>query len=390
VRKPATDPVLHRLIRSRALNIADCIGMHLDELQLSSSSMSEHDPMIKRVGVVGASGYTGTELLRLLYGHPNLELVVATGDSKAGTRIADLYPSLAAAYGDRTYDAFTPELVDGLDVVFCGLPHGVSQSVIPQIRGRVGHIVDLGSDFRLHDKGLYPKWYGAEHDHPALLDEFVYGLPELFRDKIAGAELIAATGCNAATAVFALVPLLAEGMIDGNGMIVNLITGVSGAGRPPKEATTFCSVDENVAAYALLTHRHTPEIEQALTERTGREASVLFTPHLAPMNRGIIATCYARPMSDGLSTTSVLDAMRAFYADEPFMVVDERSPSTKAVTGSNAVHLTARVDPRTGHVMAIAVLDNLMKGASGMAVQCANLALGLPETAGLTAIGMYP
>lgn len=352
--------------------------------------MSEHDQVTRRVGVVGASGYTGAELLRLLHGHPNLDLVVATGDSKAGTRIADLYPSLAGAYGDRTYDAFSPEAVDGLDLVFCGLPHGVSQGVVPDIRGRVGHIVDLGSDFRLHDKGLYPTWYGAEHEHPALLDEFVYGLPELFRDKITGAELIAATGCNAATSVFALAPLLAAGLIEGDGLIIDLITGVSGAGRPPKENTTFCTVDENVTAYGLLTHRHTPEIEQALTERTGIETSVLFTPHLVPMNRGILATCYGRPATKGLTTEIALDAMRTFYAGEPFMVVDERSPSTKATLGSNAVHLSARVDPRTGHVIALAALDNLMKGASGMAVQCANLALGLPEETGLSAIGVYP
>lgn len=352
--------------------------------------MSKHELVPTRVGVIGASGYTGAELLRLLHGHPALDVAVATGDSKAGTRLADLYPSLAAAYGDRTFDAFTPELVDGLDLVFCGLPHGVSQSVIPQIRGRVGHIVDLGSDFRLHDKSLYPTWYGAEHEHPALLDEFVYGLPELFRDKIAGAELIAATGCNAATAVFALAPLLDAGLISGDGLIIDLITGVSGAGRPPKENTTFCTVDENATAYGLLTHRHTPEIEQALTERTGVQASVLFTPHLVPMNRGILATCYGRPLEDGLTTDVALDAMRAFYADEPFMVVDERSPSTKATLGSNAVHLTARVDPRTGHVIAMAALDNLMKGASGMAVQCANLALGIPETTGLSSIGVYP
>lgn len=345
---------------------------------------------IKRVGVVGASGYTGTELLRLIHGHPNLELAAATGDSKAGTRIADLYPSLAAAYGDRTYEPFTPELVDGLDLVFVGLPHGISMSVIPQIRGKVGHIVDLGSDFRLHDKELYPQWYNAEHTDPALLDEFVYGLPELFRDKLKGAELIAATGCNAATATFALTPLLTAGLIEPDGMIVDLITGVSGAGRPPKEGTTFCTVDENVTAYALLTHRHTPEIEQAITESTGQGCSVLFTPHLVPMNRGILATCYGRPAKEGITTDDAMAAMADFYKDEPFMVVDERSPSTKATTGSNSVHLTARVDERTGLVMGIAALDNLMKGASGMAVQNANLALGLDEMAGLTTIGLYP
>ena len=190
--------------------------------------------------------------------------------------------------------------------------------------------------------------------------------------------------------MFALSPLLDAGLIDGTGMVIDLVTGVSGAGRPPKENTTFCTVDEDVTAYGLLTHRHTPEIEQALTERTGTDTSVLFTPHLAPLNRGIIATCYARPARDGLTTEDALEAMRSFYADEPFMVVSERSPSTKATLGSNAVHLTARVDPRTGMVMAIATLDNLMKGASGMAVQNANLALGIEETTGLSSIGVYP
>lgn len=343
-----------------------------------------------RIGIVGASGYTGTELLRLLAGHPNFEVVLATGDSKAGTPIAELYPSLAAVYGDRSYDAYSADAVDGLDLVFCGLPHGVSQSVIPEMRGRVGHIVDLGSDFRLKEKDLYPQWYGAEHTCPSLLSEFVYGLPELFRSDLVGAELIAATGCNAATATFALAPLLDAGIVQPEGLVVNLVTGVSGAGRPPKPNTTFCTVNEDVTAYALLSHRHTPEIEQALHQRTGTSPSVLFTPHLAPLNRGIIATCYGRPGKDGLTTDSVLKTMSDFYSDSPWMIVSERSPSVKATLGSNTVHLTARVDPRTGLVMSIATLDNLMKGASGMAIQCANLALGLPETTGLSLIGMYP
>ncbi|MEZ5379750.1 MAG: N-acetyl-gamma-glutamyl-phosphate reductase [Acidimicrobiales bacterium] len=341
------------------------------------------------VGIIGASGYTGAETLRLLAQHPQLELKVATGDSMAGSRIADLYPSLAAAYGNRTFDTFSEEGLDGLDLVFCGLPHGVSMGVVPGVRGRVGHIVDLGSDFRLHDPALYPEWYGAEHTAPALLDDFVYGLPELFREQLRGAELIAATGCNAATAVFALAPMLEAGLVEGQGLIVDLVTGVSGAGRPPKPNTTFCTVDEDVTPYGLLTHRHTPEIEQALRDRTGVDNTVLFTPHLAPMNRGIIATCYGRP-TQPTTTDEALAALREFYADEPFMVVDERPPSTKSTLGSNTVHLTARVDQRTGLVMTIAALDNLMKGASGMAVQNANLALGLEETAGLPIVGVYP
>ncbi len=342
-----------------------------------------------RVGIVGASGYTGAELLRLLATHPNFELVVATGDSMAGKPLADLYPSLAAHYGDRVFDAYSPEAVDGLDLVFCGLPHGVSMGVIPDIRGRVGHIVDLGSDFRLHDKALYPTWYGAEHTHPSLLDEFVYGLPELFRSEIQGAELIAATGCNAATAVFALAPLVKAGLIEPTGLVADIKSGVSGAGRPPKPHTTFCAVDEDVSAYGLLTHRHTPEIEQAITDYAGVDASVFFTPHLVPMSRGILGTCYG--MAVGSATTAdVMDCLRDAYVDAPWMVVSDRSPSTKATLGANTVHLTARVDERTGRVLSIAALDNLMKGASGMAIQNGNLALGLPEITGLPIVGVYP
>ncbi len=341
------------------------------------------------VGIVGASGYTGVELLRLIAGHPELELAVATGDSQAGKRLADLYPSLALAYGDRRFEAYSPESMDGLDLVFCALPHGVSMDVVPDLMGKVGRVVDLGSDFRLDDAGLYPQWYGAEHSCPELLVDAAYGLPELFRDDIKASDLIAATGCNAATAVLTLAPLLAAGIVEPDGLVVNLVTGVSGAGRPPKANTTFCTVDENATAYGLLTHRHTPEIEQALTARTGLPVSVLFTPHLVPMNRGILATCYGRP-AGSFSTEDALGAMATFYRDEPFVVVDERSPETKAVLGSNAVHLTARVDARTGTIMGIGVLDNLMKGASGMAVQCANIALDFPEITGLPTVGVYP
>ncbi len=344
---------------------------------------------ILTAGIVGASGYTGAELLRLIAGHPQLELSVASGDSMAGTAIADLYPSLALAYSDRCFDVYDPARFDGLDVVFCGLPHGVSMNVVPDLVGNVGVIIDLGSDFRLNDPALYPQWYGADHTSPDLLSQAIYGLPELFRSEIATAKLVAATGCNAAAAILTLAPLLDAGLVEPDGLIVDLITGVSGAGRPPKPATTFCAVDENVAAYGLLTHRHTPEIEQALAALSGRPVSVLFTPHLAPMNRGILATCYGRPAA-ACTTDEALSAMANFYQDEPFIVVDERSPATKSVAGSNSVHLTARVDERTGVVMAIGAIDNLMKGASGMAIQCANIANGLPETDGLNTIGVFP
>jgi len=342
---------------------------------------------MRKIAIVGASGFTGAELLRLCAAHPDLDVVAATGDSQAGESIAGLYPSLAAAYGDRVFDAYRPELVDGADLVF--LPHGASQAIVPALRGRVGHLVDLAADFRLDDPALYPTWYGDDHQAPELLDDFVFGLPELFRSDLVDAELIAAPGCYVTTASMALAPLVAAGTVEPTGIVVDAASGVSGAGRPPKPTTTFCAVDEDFTAYGLLTHRHTPEIEMAVGRHAGTDVQLLFTPHLAPMNRGILATCYARPTA-ATSTDAVLAQLGEAYRDEPFVVVSERSPSTKATLGSNAVHLTARVDERTGWVVVIAALDNLVKGASGQAVQCANLALGLPEQTGLPVCGLYP
>jgi N-acetyl-gamma-glutamyl-phosphate reductase len=345
---------------------------------------------VTSVGIIGASGFTGAELLRLCAGHPDLEVRLATGDTQAGGRVADLYPSLAAGYGDLVFEKFDPDRCDGLDLVFLGLPHGASQDVVPELAGRVGAIVDLAADFRLRDPALYPAWYGEEHTHPELLDSFVYGLPELFRDQIATADRVAAPGCYVTTAVLALAPLLRAGLISPTGIVVDAASGASGAGRPPKPTTTFCAVDESFTAYGLLDHRHTPEIEQGLTDVAGADVQVLFTPHLAPMNRGILATCYARPVSPGATTADLLAVVRDAWANEPFMVVTESSPSTKATLGSNAVHVTAMADRRTGWVVALAALDNLVKGASGQAIQCANLMLGRPEVAGLPTVGIYP
>ena len=341
------------------------------------------------MAVIGASGFTGAELLRICASHPDLEVAVATGESMAGTAVADLYPSLAAAYGDAEFVPYDPGAASGCDLAFCGLPHGASQAVVPELRNDVKHVIDLAADFRLDDPGLYPAWYGEEHTAPELLDEFVFGLPELFRSHIRGAELVAAPGCYVTTATLALAPLVAAGAVEPHGIIVDAASGVSGAGRPPRPNTTFCAVDEDFTAYGLLTHRHTPEIEMAVSRHSGADVQVLFTPHLAPMNRGILATCYARP-TKATSTSDVLGVLGDAYRDEPFVVVSERSPSTKATLGSNIVHITARADARTGWVMAIAALDNLVKGASGQAVQCANLALGIDETAGLASAGIYP
>ena len=344
---------------------------------------------MKRIVIVGASGFTGAELLRICATHPEFEVVAATGDSQAGTVIADLYPSLAASYGNTKFVPYGDELLDGADLAFLGLPHGASQAIIPSMRGRVGHVVDLAADFRLDDPALYPTWYGEPHTAPELLDDFVYGMPELFRDRIHGAELIAAPGCYVTTSTLALAPLVKSGVAEPTGIVVDAASGVSGAGRAPKPNTTFCSTDENFTAYGLLTHRHTPEIEMAVSMHSGRDVQLIFTPHLAPMNRGILATCYARP-SDPTTTGDALACLSEAYSDEPFVVVSERIPSTKAALGSNSIHITARVDDRTGWIVVIAALDNLVKGASGQAVQCANLALGLDETTGLSASGLYP
>ena len=289
-----------------------------------------------RIGIVGASGFTGVELLRLAAQHPQFEVAIATGDSQAGVRAADLYPSLAAAYPGLVFEAFDIDLVTGLDLVFLGLPHEASMGLAPQLVGKVGCVVDLSAAYRLKDPSHYPAYYGFEHDQPALLDAAVYGLPELHRDELKGAQLIATPGCYVTAATLALRPLVESGTIETTGVIVDAASGVTGAGRKADYGYSFTTVDENFSAYGLLNHRHTPEMEQEIG------AQLLFTPHLAPMSRGILATCYARPVDgSSLSTQALLALLRRRWRDEPFMVVTDDSPSTKATLGSNAVHVTA-------------------------------------------------
>jgi N-acetyl-gamma-glutamyl-phosphate reductase len=332
---------------------------------------------------VGASGYAGAELLRLCHSHPDLDVAWATGDTQAGTLVAGLYPSLAAAYPSLIFESFEPELAATVDLVFLALPHGASQRLMPALLDAGPKVVDLGADFRLRDAAVYERWYGEAHVAPELLERFAYGLPELQRDAIAKADAVAAPGCYPTAAALALAPLTAAGAIEPSGLVVDAASGVSGAGRALKHGTHFGTANEDFTAYGLLDHRHTPEMEQSVG------ATLLFTPHLAPMTRGILATCYARPTGT-TSTEDVLAVLTAAYAGEPFVVVGPSSPSTKATWGSNSAHLTARYDERTGWVVVIAALDNLVKGASGQAVQCANLLLDLPETAGLSSIGVYP
>jgi N-acetyl-gamma-glutamyl-phosphate reductase len=337
-----------------------------------------HMATMIEVAVLGASGFVGAELLRLCALHPRLRPARLFGDSQAGQKLAAVHPHLALAYPDLEVESFTPDALDGIDLVFAALPHGHSQRIAPEIIERDIPFVDLGADFRLETAADYERWYKELHSAPELLGRFVYGIPEINRDAIAESRTVAAAGCYPTSAILALKPLV--DLLEPGTLLVDAASGVSGAGKALKEETHFNTVDENLTAYGLLSHRHTAEMEMVLG------TTLLFTPHLAPMNRGILATCHG--IAKG--PCDPLEALRAAYAGEPFVHVSERPPSTKWTLGSNAVHLTARYDERTGRVVAIAALDNLVKGAAGQMIQCANLMLGLDESAGLPVAGMWP
>ena len=332
-----------------------------------------------RTAILGASGYVGGELLRCLAAHPEFAPAKLTGESKAGQALGAVHPHLAAAYPDASVERFDGDL-SGIDLIFAALPHGKSQEVAPAILESGIPFVDLGADFRLDDSAAYERWYGHAHQAPQLLGAFIYGIPELNREAIRGAKTVAAAGCYATAAILALKPLVEAGLVKPGSVIVDAASGVSGAGRELKETTAFNTVDGSFSAYGLINHRHTAEMEMALG------GAVLFTPHLAPMSRGILATCYG----EATGQADPLDVLRAAYAGEPFVHVTAEPPATKWVSGSNGAQVTARHDERTGRVLGIAAIDNLGKGAAGQMIQCANLMLGLDETAGLSACGVYP
>ncbi|MGZ2410761.1 N-acetyl-gamma-glutamyl-phosphate reductase [Sphingomonas sp. F9_3S_D5_B_2] len=333
-----------------------------------------------RTAILGASGYVGGELLRLIAAHPQLLPVKLFGDSRAGQGVGAVHPHLASACAGHALERFEVSALDDVDLVFAALPHGHSQRIASGILEREIPLVDLGADFRLADAQTYQRWYGLAHEAPQLLDRFVYGVPELQREAIRGANAVAAAGCYATAAILALKPLVDEGFVERQSLIVDASSGVSGAGRELKEATAFNTVDGSFGAYGLLNHRHTAEMEMAL------DATILFTPHLAPMTRGILATCYGTATGKG----DPLEALHAAYDAEPFVHVTSDPPATKWVSGSNGARVTARYDERSGRVLALCAIDNLGKGAAGQMIQCANLMLGLEETAGLTSIGVYP
>ena len=333
-----------------------------------------------RVAILGASGYVGGELLRLIAAHPAMEVAVAFGSSTAGRQVADVHPHLALAYPNMMLAMWAPSLLADTDLILAALPHGQTQRLADELLAPAIPIVDLGADFRLDSAAEFETWYGEPHQRPDLLGSFVYGLPEFYRADIAAATRVAAPGCYPTAANLALKPLLDAGAIEAKGIIVDAASGVSGAGRSTKAGTHFCSVDGSFRAYGLTAHRHTAEMEMV------SGASVLFTPHLMATSRGILATCYAK----AIGTPDPLAILREAYADEPFVHVGENLPETKWATGSNAAFLSVRFDERTGMVVALAAIDNLGKGAAGQMIQCANLMLGLDERAGLSNIGVYP
>jgi N-acetyl-gamma-glutamyl-phosphate reductase len=333
-----------------------------------------------RTAILGASGYVGGELLRLLAVHPELEPVALFGDSRAGQNVADVHPHVAAVYAKSQIEKFDESALDGVDLVFAALPHGHSQKLAATILDIDIPFVDLGADFRLDDAATYERWYHHAHQAPDLLESFIYGIPELNRDAIRSAKAVAAAGCYATATILALKPLVDAGLIAADGLIVDAASGVSGAGRELKESTAFNTVEGSFSAYGLLNHRHTAEMEMALN------STVLFTPHLVPMTRGILTTCYGQATGDG----DPLQTLTKAYAAEPFVHVTAAPPATKWVSGSNGAQVTARRDERTGRILALAAIDNLGKGAAGQMIQCANLMLGLEETAGLTPCGVYP
>ncbi|MHB1987046.1 MAG: N-acetyl-gamma-glutamyl-phosphate reductase [Acidimicrobiales bacterium] len=339
-----------------------------------------------KAGLIGASGYLGAELLRLLAGHPDIELAAAQADSTSGSLLVDLFPSLAGAYEGMRLDVVDAPALDGLDVVFVAVPSGASQEIVRALVGRVGLVVDLGADFRLVDPLAYSRWYGFEHRHPELLKQAVYGLPELNRQALSGASLVAAPGCYVTAACLALAPFLRNGHIFPTGIVVDAASGTSGAGKTPTDLLHHPLANERFAPYGVLTHRHTPEMEQVLG------AELLFTPHLAPMTRGILATCYARltPASSIESSEEATQVLQEAYSSEPFVHVTSALVSTADAYGSNVAHLTARYDIRTGWLVVFAAIDNLVKGGAGQALQAANVALGLVESAGLPLVGLAP
>ena len=346
--------------------------------------------MIK-VGIIGATGYAGGELVRILMGHKEAEIVWYGSRSYIDQKYADVYRNMFQIVDAKCMDDNIEALADQVDVIFTATPQGFLASVINEnILGKT-KIVDLSADFRIKDVKVYEKWYGIEHKSPQFIEEAVYGLCEVNRDKVKGARLIANPGCYTTCSILTAYPLAKEGIIDMRTLIVDAKSGTSGAGRGAKVPNLFCEVNENMKAYGVASHRHTPEIEEQLGYASGENVTISFTPHLVPMNRGILATEYATLKKD-VTGEEVKAIYNKYYADEKFVRVlgEGVCPETKWVEGSNYVDIGFKLDPRTNRIVMMGAIDNLVKGAAGQAVQNMNLLFGLPESEGLELVPMFP
>ncbi len=341
------------------------------------------------IAIIGASGYTGAELIRLLLSHPNANIVALTGDSQAGKAMEDVYPHLRFKNLPKLV---THSEVDysNIDLAFCCLPHGTTQTVIAALPKNV-KIIDLSADFRLEDPEAYAQWYGHPHQAVSLQKEAVYGICELAREHIKTARLVANPGCYPTSATLPLAPLLKAGLIEPEGIIIDAKSGVTGAGRAAKQATLFTEVNDGINAYGIASHRHTPEIEQSLSKAVGKNITLTFTPHLMPMNRGILSTIYVK-FAKGTTADALQAALTKAYEGEAFVHVLPKgaTPSTHMVRGTNDCMISVTADRIEGRAIIVSVIDNLVKGASGQAVQNMNLMFGIPETTGLNLTAVFP
>jgi N-acetyl-gamma-glutamyl-phosphate reductase len=349
----------------------------------------------RKIGIVGASGYSGEELLRLCLAHPHAELAAVTSRQYAGKTVAEVFPRFSHYPAARALRFSEPQaelLAKTADLVFLALPHGVAAEFAAPLLQQGSQVIDLSADFRLRSPAVYKEFYGHDHPAPDLLSKAVYGLPELYRDAIRKATLVASPGCYPTSILMPVVPLLKAGLVRPTGIIADSLSGVSGAGRKTEAEYLFVECNESVRPYGVPKHRHLSEIEQELSNAAGSKVIIQFTPHLIPINRGILTTLYLAPVehfdaSSGMGEVSrrVAECYQAAYASEPFvrLLGDKALPDTKNVAGTNAIEIGWRLDPRTGRLIVMSALDNLVKGASGQAVQSMNLMCGWPETAGL-------
>jgi N-acetyl-gamma-glutamyl-phosphate reductase len=344
------------------------------------------------VGIVGASGYGGVQLVRLLMDHPRLELAYLGGDSSAGQEFASVYPHLFHQVKLPIEPIDLDAIADRCPIVFLSLPNGLACKMAPKLLDKGCKVLDLSADYRFSDLGVYTSWYGVERTDQAVAETAVYGLPELYRDRIASAQLIGCPGCYPTASLLALSPLLKQGLIVPETAIIDAKSGTSGGGRVPKVNMLLAEADNSLGAYGVTRHRHTPEIEQICSDLAGHEVLVQFTPHLVPMVRGILATTYATLRDPGLVRDDLLTIYSAFYRSSPWVKLLPSGiyPQTKWACGTNLCYIGIEVDPRTARVIAMSAIDNLLKGQAGQAIQCLNIMMGWDETLGLPKLSFYP